>query len=76
MNSLQTAYRKRHEIISLNLKIERDYICFGADSKNDRQNEWKYVVYVYGPFDRVWAEELPLRFSWIKEYMFIYLQTY
>ena len=34
-----------------------------------------HVVYVYGPFDRVWAEEHPLRFSWIKEYMFIYLQT-
>ena len=34
------------------------------------------MVYVYGPFDRVWAEEPPLRFSWIKEYMFIYLQTY
>ena len=34
------------------------------------------MVYVYGPFDRVWAEKHPLRFSWIKEYMFIYLQTY
>ena len=32
-----------------------------------------HVVYVYGPFDRVWAEEPPLRFSWIKEHMFIYL---
>ena len=45
--------------------------------KKWRQNEWKnHVVYVYGPFDRVWAEEPPLRFSWIKEHMFIYLQTY
>ena len=36
-----------------------------------------HVVYVVnGPFDRVWAEEPPLIFSWIKEYMFIYLQTY
>ena len=34
------------------------------------------MVYVYGPFDRVWAEEHPLIFSGIKEYMFIYLQTY
>ena len=45
--------------------------------KNDGQNEWKdHVAYVYGPFDRVWAEEPPLRFAWIEEYMFIYLQTY
>ena len=34
------------------------------------------VVYVYGPFGRVWAEEPPLKLSWIKEYMFIYSQTY
>ena len=27
-------------------------------------------------FDRIWAEEPLLRFSWIKEYMFISLQTY
>ena len=53
------------------------FICFGADSKNDvKMSEKKHVVYVYGPFDRVWAEEPPLRFSWIKEHMFIYLQTY
>ena len=39
-------------------------------------SEKNHVVYVYGPFDRVWAEEPPLRFSWIKEHVFIYLQTY
>ena len=38
-------------------------------------SEKNHVVYVYLPFNRVWAEEHPLRFSWIKEYMFIYLQT-
>ena len=30
---------------------------------------------MWSTFDRVWAGKPPLRFSWIKEYMFIYLQT-
>ena len=63
----------RHEIISQDLK---GLYLLRRRFKKWRQNEWKnHVVYVYGPFDRVWAEEHPLRFSWIKEYMFIYLQT-
>ena len=64
----------RHEIISL--KDLKGLYLLRRRFKKWRQNEWKnHVVYVYGPFDRVWAEEHPLRFSWIKEYMFIYLQT-
>ena len=64
----------RHEIISL--KDSKGLYLLRRRLKKWRQNEWKnHVVYVYGPFDRVWAEEHPLRFSWIKEYMFIYLQT-
>ena len=64
----------RHEIISLK-DLEGLYLL-RRRFKKWRQNEWKNrVVYVYGPFDRVWAEKPPLRFSWIKEYMFIYLQT-
>ena len=30
-----------------------------------------HVVYVYGPFDKIRAEEPPLRFSWMKENMLI-----
>ena len=64
----------RHEIISL--KDLKGLYLLRRRFKKWRQNEWKnHVVYVYGPFDRVWAEKHPLRFSWIKEYMFIYLQT-
>ena len=64
----------RHEIISL--KDLKGLYLLRRRFKKWRQNEWKnHVVYVYGPFDRVWAEKRPLRFSWIKEYMFIYLQT-
>ena len=64
----------RHEIISL--KDLKGLYLLRRRFKKWRQNEWKnHVVYVYGPFDRVWAEKPPLRFSWIKEYMFIYLQT-
>ena len=64
----------RHEIISL--KDLKGLYLLRRRFKKWRQNEWKnHVVYVYGPFDRVWAEEPPLRFSWIKEYVFIYLQT-
>ena len=65
----------RYEIISLKDFIKGLYLL-RRRFKKWRQNEWKnHVVYVYGPFDRVWAEKHPLRFSWIKEYMFIYLQT-
>ena len=64
----------RHEIISL--KDLKGLYLLRRRFKKWRQNEWKnHVVYVYGPFDRVWAEKHALRFSWIKEYMFIYLQT-
>ena len=64
----------RHEIISL--KDLKGLYLLRCRFKKWRQNEWKnHVVYVYGPFDRVWAGKPPLRFSWIKEYMFIYLQT-
>ena len=34
------------------------------------------MVYVYGPFDRVWAEKHPLRFSWIKEYFHLLANDY
>ena len=35
----------------------------------------KNVVYVYGPFKKNWAEEPPFDFHWVKDNMFIYLQT-
>ena len=38
-------------------------------------SEKNHVVYVYGPFDRVWAEEPPWDFHGLKN-TFIYLQTY
>ena len=64
----------RHEIISL--KDLKGLYLLRRRFKKWRQNEWKnHVVYVYGPFDRVWAEKAPLIFSWIKEYILIYLQT-
>ena len=34
-------------------------------------SEKNHVVYVYGPFDKIRAEEPPLRFSWMKENMVI-----
>ena len=60
----------RHEIISL--KDLKGLYLLRRRFKKWRQNEWKnHVVYVY----RVWAEKAPLIFSWIKEYILIYLQT-
>ena len=43
--------------------------------KMTKISEKNNVIYVYGLFDKIRAEEPPLRFSWMEENMFISLQT-